>query len=188
MKLIAFTGKMGSGKSTAIAELRKLVNYQTANVKFAQPLYDIQEFIYKRISGVYQRPESFVKDRTLLQWLGTNWGRDTISDSVWVDIWRHQVDLVTTLQTNVEVITCDDLRFNNEALAVKSAGGIVVQITRKDANPDGGFGIKKHASEEGILDSLIDIKLQNDGNMEELSRKLNRILEMTPQRTTTNQE
>ena len=46
MKLIAFTGKMGSGKSTAIEELRKLVNYQTANVKFAQPLYDIQEFVY----------------------------------------------------------------------------------------------------------------------------------------------
>ena len=95
---------------------------------------------------------------------------------------------MTVLQKNVEVITSDDIRFNNEALAVKAAGGIVVQITRKETNPDGGFGIQKHASEEGILDSLIDIKLQNDGSIEELSKKLNRILEMTPQRTTTNQE
>lgn len=178
MKIIAFTGKMGSGKSTAINELKKLVG-QTANVKFAQPLYDIQEMIYRRISGAYERPEGFIKDRILLQWLGTNWGRDTISPTLWVDLWKHQVSLVQELQQNVKVITCDDVRFDNEAEMVKSQGGIVVQITRKDANPDGGTGIKAHASEAGISKNLIDFTIENDYGVKELSMMLKRILQTT---------
>lgn len=175
MKIVAFTGFMGSGKSTAIKFLRELLNYQTVNVKFAAPLYDIQELIYRRISGAYERPADFVKDRKLLQWLGTDWGRNTISDTLWVDLWKHQVGLVKNLQKNVKVITCDDARFDNEAEAVKAIGGIVVKITRKNANPEGGQGITKHASEQGISESLIDFTIENNGSYLDLGEQINKL-------------
>lgn len=176
MKIIAFTGAMGSGKSTAINELKKIIGGQSANIKFAQPLYDIQEMIYRRISGVYQRPESFIKDRKLLQWLGTDWGRTTISDTVWVDLWKHQVALVKSLQQNVSLITCDDVRFDNEAEAVKSVGGYVIQVTRADRTPDGGEGIKAHASEAGLSSEHVDFILPNNGSIQELRDNLNNIM------------
>jgi dephospho-CoA kinase len=85
MKLIAFTGQMGSGKSTAVSTLREFADNPVHNIKFAQTLYDIQNYIYERIESVYKRPEDFIKDRKLLQWIGTEWGRGTISESLWVD-------------------------------------------------------------------------------------------------------
>lgn len=177
-KIIGFAGGMGAGKSTAISLIKQMYKYSVVNVKFAQPLYDIQEVIYRRISGVYERPAGFVKDRKLLQWLGTDWGRDTISPTLWVDLWRDQVEKVKRLQFP-QVIVCDDVRLDNEAEAIKAAGGIVVRITRPNPEAEGGAGIKNHASESGINKSLIDFEIENNDTIDSLGEKLSRILGIT---------
>ena len=113
MKIIAFSGKMGVGKSTAIERIYAKSNGVVHLVKFAQPLYDMQEFIYRRISSVVQRPANFTKDRKLLQWLGTDWGRG-MKETLWVDLFKAQVEKILD-HNPTAVIVCDDVRFDNEA-------------------------------------------------------------------------
>ncbi len=160
--IIGFSGKMGVGKSTAISAIADAVgSSQVKLVKFAQPLYDLQEAAYAIISPVYARPSSFVKDRKLLQWLGTEWGRGTISSTIWVDLWRAKA---TSFDPSA-VVVCDDVRFDNEAEVIKSLGGVIIGIT--GASRGAEVGIAGHASEAGITPTLIDYVLHNEGNREQ---------------------
>ena len=170
-RLIGFNGGMGVGKSTAIRLLEDVLGYPPSLVKFAGPLYDMQEYIYNRISSVYTRPPEFTKDRMLLQWLGTDWGRNTIDKNLWVNLWK--ADVKSALDKGYFVV-CDDVRFDNEAELVRSFGGIVINISRKDGteHAQGGVGIKNHASESGIALSLIDAHITNDSTLEEYKNQL----------------
>lgn len=177
MKLIAFNGGMGTGKSTAISAVGEALGRPVCLVKFAGPLYHMQELIYNRIESVYQRPKNFVKDRKLLQWLGTDWGRGSISDTIWVDLWRAEVTALRMTMTN-PVIVCDDVRFDNEANTVHSMGGVVVRLTRPSntAHAQGGEGIANHASEAGISPALVDYTIANDGTEQEFRDKVKDVL------------
>lgn len=159
--IIGFSGGMGVGKSTAIEQLEVFSKKSLKLVKFAGPLYDMQEYIYRRISSVIKRDEDFKKDRKLLQWLGTNWGRE-IDKDLWVKIWKADVAAISAgYVTNV---VCDDVRFDNEAEAIKALGGYVIKINRPDniKHAQGGVGIANHASEAGISKNLIDFEISND--------------------------
>lgn len=171
MRLIGFNGGMGVGKSTAIEFLRASGDIVSL-VKFAQPLYDMQEYIYSRISSVYYLPSTFVKDRKLLQWLGTDWGRTTIRESIWVDLWKAEVRRIEKLYGGL--IVCDDVRFDNEADAVHSIGGTVVQIVADNAQGriTTANGIQNHSSESGINPRSVDFIIQNNGTLEEFKMSL----------------
>ncbi len=172
--LIGFNGGMGCGKSTAIQALKDFVfPRDVLLVKFAQPLYDMQEFVYRRISSVHTRPDDFKKDRKLLQWLGTDWGRDTISQDLWVSIWQAEVADLRTWHKD-PIIVCDDVRFDNEAEVLKNLGGHVIKIVRQDntAHAIGGEGIVGHKSESGISVALTDFTVHNDSTLLEFERRL----------------
>lgn len=172
-KLVAFTGKMGSGKTTAINCIRSLQNKMLVPVKFAQPLYDIQEYAYKRIENVYQRPENFIKDRKLLQFLGTEWGRQVIRDSLWVDIWANEVNNILKNYSNVIVVT-DDVRYDNEAEAILKLGGAIIKVesSRTDERIDTKNGIINHISENGINPEYITATLKNDTTIDDLKKQI----------------
>lgn len=172
-RLITFTGAMGSGKTTAIDCIRRLQRKMIRPIKFAQPLYDIQEYAYQRIQNVYERPENFIKDRKLLQFLGTEWGREGIRDSLWVDIWKDEVGYTLENYTNTIVVT-DDVRYDNEAEAIKSLGGIVIKVqsSRTDDRINTKNGIANHASEKGVNPTLITATLVNDGTIEDLEKAI----------------
>lgn len=155
--IIGFTGKMGVGKSTAVKELGDKFKL----IKFAQPLYDIQEYAYRRIEGAYKRPENFIKDRTLLQWLGTEWGRNTLSQNLWIDVWKTDAE-IALFKGNYVVV--DDVRFDNEAQAIRELGGKIIQITsdRTEERIDTKAGISGHPSESGVTPNLVDITVKND--------------------------
>jgi energy-coupling factor transporter ATP-binding protein EcfA2 len=177
MRLIGFTGPMGCGKSTAIECLRQL-HGPTHLFKFAQTLYDLQELIYGRIEHVYQRPKGFVKDRKLLQWLGTDWGRETLSPTIWVDLWK--ADVSSTLEHYPRhFLVCDDVRFDNEADAIHELGGVVVSITADRAleRITTANGIQNHKSEAGIRPELIDHVLTNNGTLDEFKTSLCKLYE-----------
>lgn len=169
--IIGFTGVMGSGKSTAIEMLKEKLPLVRL-IKFAQPLYDIQEYVYERIQDVYTRPESFIKDRALLQWLGTNWGRDTVSETLWVDIWKAMA--TKHLSKFAATVVSDDVRFDNEAETVKALGGVVVKIFSSDTNKriDTSQGIVHHKSESGIDHKYIDYFIDNNGTLEDLRNQV----------------
>lgn len=172
MLLIGLSGKMGVGKSTALNILKDdffPLNVQV--VKFAQPLYDMQEMIYRRISAVHPRPSAFIKDRVLLQWLGTDWGRGMISEDIWVDLWKHEA---LTLLNKGAIVVCDDVRYDNEAELIKNLGGFTIQLTSNttDSRIDTSSGIVNHKSEAGIDSRLVDRVISNDGTVEQLRNSL----------------
>lgn len=159
MKLIAFTGKMGSGKSTAIQIFKDLyLEKKVIEHKFAQPLYDMQEYIYRRLEPAYVRPDNFVKDRKLLQWLGTEFGRN-LKESLWVDLWKEKV----AKSTNVDAVLCDDCRFDNEAKTVKEMGGKIIMLISAETNNriDTKDGIPNHKSEQGVDQKYVDFVVDN---------------------------
>lgn len=174
--ILGLTGKMGSGKSTATELLAKLNRDSTAVVKFAQPLYDLQEAAYSRISPVYQRPHNFIKDRKLLQWLGTEWGRGTISESLWVDLWSAETQKLLDIGTGL--VISDDVRFDNEAKMVKAMGGHIIQITSDftEKRIDTKAGISNHASEAGVSPDLVDYVVKNNGSLADFENSLAHML------------
>lgn len=168
--IIGFTASMGAGKSTAVDLLKKKAGHVEL-VKFAQPLYDMQEFVYDRISSVHKRSENFIKDRKLLQWLGTDWGRDTISETLWVDLWKAKVRNTQEKHAYAPNLTivCDDVRFDNEASTVQAIGGVVVHITcnRNKERIDTTSGLCNHKSEAGVNPKLVDYTVSNNGTIKE---------------------
>lgn len=173
-KIIAFTGPMGSGKSEAIKTLRQFVG-ESGNpvilVKFAQPLYDMQEYIYKRVDSVHTRPESFIKDRHLLQWLGTEWGRNTIDQDLWVKLWVAAVQK-TVIENPGAIVVCDDCRFDNEAEVVQSVGGQIVKISTAKNGERIDTSLSSHQSENGISLKFVDFIIENNDTLEHYKNQL----------------
>lgn len=140
-------------------------------IKFAQPLYDIQEFIYERIGREIPDP----KDRKLLQWIGTDWGR-AIDPDLWTGIWKAEVQRV--LSKPASLVVNDDVRFDNEAHAVRELGGIVVQVVAPAPLrlKRGKYENRSHASEKGISGDLIDHYLPNTGTLSDLNTNLTKLV------------
>lgn len=169
MGIITFTGKAGSGKSTAIEILKEISKKPVVNLKLAQPLYDIQEYIYNRVESAYKRSEFFKKDRWMLQTLGSGL-RERLSDSIWLDLWKAEVD--KALATDA-IVVCDDVRYPNESLAVKELEGVVIEITSPYAYERGvQGGIANHSSEQGLPSHMIDFTIKNDSTVEVYRNRL----------------
>jgi len=85
--------------------------------------------------------------RQLLQSLGTDWGRDMVSETIWIDAMRRMIS-----DQSFDVIIIDDCRFENEAQMVRDMGGIVVGLER-----DGIAYTGEHKSETPVpADAIID--------------------------------
>lgn len=113
-RIVLISGQQGSGKSTmarCVAHLAKQKQFIPVLLKFADPLYDLHALIYAKLAeyGVKQ-PKKI--DRSLLQKLGTDWARNTISDDIWVDCLRARVIKILSITNTIIII--DDVRFRNE--------------------------------------------------------------------------
>ncbi|WP_407976896.1 deoxynucleotide monophosphate kinase [Brucella pseudogrignonensis] len=161
-KVIAFTGKAGSGKSTAA---KYVIGRGYKLVKFADPLKDMLRAIgysQQQIEGDLKEVEdsSGQTPRHAMQTLGTEWGRKCMGEDFWINIWRQRI-------TGATAVT-DDCRFANEADAVRSVGGIVVML-------EGRGGINSNHSSER-LDFEPDIVIANDGNITSLHSRIDKFL------------
>lgn len=174
--IIGFTGKIGAGKDTAGAYL--VDKYGFTRISFAEKLKQsaaaclgINPGAWEHLKNnpnayveihVFDKPDSFsgtevasVTVREFLQNYGTEAHRDIFGDDFWVD-----QGLAGVSYYNDYVVT--DVRFQNEAEAIRDRGGIVLQINRNTDSSD------THASEAGIPDYLLDGKIANIGSKEQL--------------------
>lgn len=92
--------------------------------------------------------------RRLLQRLGTEAGRQTLWDSIWVDA------ALTGLPEDAKVVVTD-CRFVNEAQAIKDRAGIVVRVERAGVGP-----ANNHPSETSLDDWDFDYTLPNVHDLE----------------------
>lgn len=96
--------------------------------------------------------------RRLLQRLGTEAGRNTLWDSIWIDA------ALTGFPEDARLVVTD-CRFPNEAEAIKDRGGVLWRITRKDVGPAVGADGKIHPSETSLDDWDFDVTLNNKGSL-----------------------
>ena len=169
-KIIALTGKMGAGKSEVASYLLSRIP-KSSLVKLAQPLYDIQDYAYGRI---YKKPDG--KDRKLLQYLGTEWGR-SIDPNLWVDIWTTEV--LHRLMFKSDTVITDDARFDNEAATAISRGGVVLRVEADDSVRGSRIQLNgnSHKSELGVNDCYIYATIYNNGTIEDLHKNIDYLLE-----------
>jgi hypothetical protein len=162
--VVAFTGLAGAGKSTAALHLVERHGYQ--RIRFAGPLKSMLAAL--GLSGAEidgdrkEVPSDLLCGKTprwAMQTLGTEWGRDIIGVDLWIRAWRAAVD--RTLPGSCVVV--DDLRFPNEAAAIRAVGGIIVRVDR----PGAGAGAAGHVSEGQALPA--DQSISNSGSIDQLT-------------------
>lgn len=102
--------------------------------------------------------------RRLLQRLGTEAGRLTLWDSIWVDA------AFAGLETKNIVVT--DCRFPNEADAILDREGEVWRITRRGVGP-----ANNHPSETSLDDWEFDRMIGNNGTLEAFRSTIRRAYE-----------
>lgn len=110
-----------------------------------------------------------ISPRIVLQTLGTEWGRKT-KDGLWIEVGLGRVERLFRAQGVLGVVITD-LRFVDEAKAVRFAGGQVWRVIRPGYHGD--VGISGHASEREIHGSDMDLELTeeivNSGSLEDLA-------------------
>jgi dephospho-CoA kinase len=161
-KIIAFTGLAGSGKTLASKWLADNRGYQVQS--FAAPIKKMVSAVWPQCEEKSASYEEFGGKtlRQAYQLLGTEWGRQLM----WEDIWVQK--LIDSMASDISYVI-DDLRFTNEAKALKDAGAIIIEIQRKGSLKMG------HASEQGIDSAYIDMVLTNDSTIQDLILELEKI-------------
>lgn len=163
-KLIGICGHAGAGKDT-VGQYLVSTRDNTYKLAFADPLktaaaemfgIPLLEFYdpdYKEV------PNDFwgVSPRQIAQFFGTEMVRENlgrllpdVAENFWITRMIHKLTgqgaQVEYDEDDVVVIT--DVRFQNEYDWIISQGGVIIHLTREQA--DGTVGIHGHASEAGI--------------------------------------
>jgi hypothetical protein len=162
-QIIAFTGPISCGKSTAARYLT--TNYNFIRHYFAKPLKEMLKLLgltEEHVNGSLKEKPCWMlggaSPRYAMQTLGTEWGRNLIHGDLWAMAWRN------TRPGNRDIVV-DDLRFPNELEILRSLGGIIVKVVR----PGLAYS-EKHESE--AHDLPYDFIITNDGTIEDLYRKI----------------
>lgn len=170
--LIGLTAQARSGKDSAADILA--ARQGLTRLSFAHP---IRAFVASLIGLSVEEMEA-VKEvphpalggktpRQVMQSLGTDWGRDMVSRSLWID--ACMVKVYRALSDNHSVVITD-VRFDDEAQAIKAAGGVIYAVHRPGNK--GTTSGKGHVSEDGISDDLIDLTIRNSGSLGDLETQV----------------
>lgn len=167
--LIGLTGVARSGKDTAA---EALVAAGFTRVAFADAVRDValgaDPYVlvehagghsHERLTDVveafgWERAKEQADVRRLLQRLGTEGVRANLGDDAWIRAAMAKVDGPT-------VVT--DVRFPNEADAIRWRHGLIVRIVRP-----GTGRANAHVTESAMSDQPVDVEIVNDGTVEDL--------------------
>jgi len=182
--LIGISGKIGSGKDTVGSILQDYSDSDYQIKKFAGKLKEIAALLIGcNVSDFEDREFKEAKlgeewddltPRKLLQLLGTEAGRQIIHPNIWVNAlfadygerifndggWEYPNWIIT------------DVRFPNEAQAIRDRGGIMIRIERPGCESHCGG---QHASETALDTYDFDYVIDNEGNIDELIEKIKQL-------------
>lgn len=159
-QLILLSGKQGSGKTTILNALVECLQYcQNIGIvtfKFADPIYRFHDMIWAEMQNTYGIDRKTVKDRNLLQLIGTDWGRNTVDPDIWAKAakthWNSQCALAESKGLKRVIGIIDDLRFPNELATFKDEG-IFVRLEASEEvrkNRSGHWDGQQHESETAL--------------------------------------
>ena len=155
-RIIGLCGPKGVGKSTYAKSFEG-----AAILSFATPIKEMLKVILPHPAWLEKKEEPIpgfpngVTVRRMLQTLGTEWGRETVFPNIWVQAAiRKAEDHIGN-----RLIIFDDIRFPNEAWAIRRLGhkheilSTIIHVSRKGYEPDEN---ESHVSEAGLPRHFID--------------------------------
>ena len=169
--IIGLSGYAQSGKDST-AELLCL-NYGFKRISFALPmrdaLYRLNPYLmhddlgnsYRLADDVDEHGWDMAKQnpevRRLLQVFGTEVGRKMFGENFWIEqAFKRAADY--------ERVVIADVRFPNEADAIKQQGGKVWRINRHNHS-----AVNSHISEHAMDNYMFDHVIYNDGTLDDLA-------------------
>jgi|3_EtaG_2_1085321.scaffolds.fasta_scaffold00450_10 phosphomevalonate kinase len=166
-KLIGLSGKKQSGKDTVYQLADSLMeDAKIGRVAFGDAVrHEVSEITGYRMDFIEEHKSEF---RTLLQVWGTDFRRHFNGSDYWLE---KMAEVVDKASSHYDVLFITDVRFSNEAEWLKSIGGKLVKVERRqevyrhieDAIPD------CHSSETAMDDySKYDYVINNNGSENEL--------------------
>ena len=182
--LIGLCGAAGAGKNAVAEILRAKHGY--IHFGFADP-------IYKAVATITGLSEDDLRDRNqkerpiewlgksprqLLQTLGTEWGRQTVRDDLWIQIAMRQAAKCEEYLRGRGGVALTDCRFENEAAAIKDRGGVIWRVERSAVCL--AADTAQHSSEAGIPDFLVDAAIDNNGTLRDLADRVDATLHRLP--------
>lgn len=157
--IIAMTGAAGSGKDAVADILVKDYGFERLSFAYGlksmlRRLYEVQhvsaEVIERKIEGDLKEKSchylSGKSPRHAMQALGTEWGRNCIGESFWVQA------AVESMEREIDYV-CSDCRFENEWDALKLRGAYMWRRTGGGLDGDAAL----HESEHGLSNVEPDV-------------------------------
>jgi hypothetical protein len=179
-EIIGLSGWARTGKDTVAAHL--VENYGFKRMAFADPMreallrldpmVDASAGFSVRVSDVieeygwdgYKESPYGLEIRTLLQLIGTEVGREMLGADIWVNYALKSIN-------DGDKVVFADVRFQNEAEAIKSAGGKVIRIEREGVGP-----ANDHVSEHDLNQYDFDATIYNDLEIEHLHANIDLLM------------
>jgi len=172
--IIGFAGKKGSGKDTLANYLIEKYNFK--RVAFGDPVKEVCRILFgfndEQLYGnkKEEMDKIGIKPREAFQKIGTEFGRNMIHQlfpniniklgELWIDVFKRN--------NKKENIVLSDVRFQNEADAIKELGGIIIYIDSKYSIKD------NHESEK--IEVEYDYKLENYGSLQDFYNNYEKII------------
>jgi energy-coupling factor transporter ATP-binding protein EcfA2 len=172
--ILGFTGKMGSGKTTAANMTGGLVlSYASPLKEVVLQLFDLEWDQLHTQEGKETVDERWeMSPRRILQIFGTDLVRKHFPD-----LWTYHMEkrIKGTKQGGVyhQYICVDDVRFENEAALIRNLGGTIIHILGRSKSGEG----EDHISEQKIERKYGDLLLINDKGFDELEDQVSKIKE-----------
>lgn len=174
--VIGLTGYKGSGKTTVAQYLEDHYGFKRVNFKdglvdeMKERLPDVLELL-RQYNGYPNVDYLFFHKPDLMRALMQNYGtevRRKDDENYWVNRWSAAI-----FQHSITPVVVDDVRFLNEANAVRSNGGIIIRVERDDIESGGD-----HQSEVEQNQIEVDFTIRGKaGSHEEIFQQIRHIIE-----------
>ncbi len=171
MQIIGFIGRINSGKTTCAKYLEQ--KYGFTRLSFASSL---KKMLVKAGIVTWEDIENKTSfAREMMQKIGTNLIRNQIDPDFWIKkLVTHIIDLKKKGYTNFVI---DDVRFPNEADAIKKINGFLIKLERTTSE-------KNNHESECYIDTIpYDYLLINNASIENLYETLDSLIKSLSSKT-----